>query len=204
MSSELISAAGTVFEITKKLVEETMRHGGREQDVRRILNDPTLATALAKKIVGPIWALVGKEVAIDVDVDWETKFIAFCDRQKLSFSPGLSIRDITNFLDIRPTKECRYTLQHFERPMQWKELWHAAEHAGFRELCTYLQAVKLPMGIRIGALQSRWKTRNGAMHPKGYPPTFITAETCKDHRTHVAWTRQETYGTNWFYLVRVN
>lgn len=193
--TSLLSAAGIVFEVIKKLAQQTVDHGGSEEDIRRIVREPELAARLAKMLVGPIWDHVG--VPVKLNVDWTSAWEDLA-RQcpfKITMGTDAKLRKAADELEVQsmPAKD-EYQLVHFQEDVRAEYVAGKHSPAGIRELMAYLKTVKLPRSTRVVALGSIEKWTDSAT-------TYGYAE-ISSMSTHIMRIDARNFDPSYFFLVR--
>ena len=130
-----------------RIVLATVACGGQPEWVMRILDDPEIARAVGRVLVGPVWDMVGQ--TFDLEVNWDYSSYELRKRiqeaHKVRMQPWLFVdreeKKGFRFVDPAPSlpTPCRYTLVHYEEIVEAKDVLKEHQPAGFRELYAFSQ-----------------------------------------------------------------
>lgn len=202
---EDISVLGRFLEIHKKLIERTISLGGDHEgaSVRKLLSDPALLDEVAKKIVGPIWELVGK--TFELNVDWDSSLSNLMARANGSVNITGTLFEVDGkpyFNDYVSQGRYRYTLVHFENPITFDEVASRFGVAGFRELCAFFSFYfAASPSLVVYALDSKIPPHEDCCG--GYVCGARPQVEGKAHITYSTRTGKEKFNCSSFFLVRV-
>ena len=203
MRSEWLQKDGSLHELATLVVKAVHAHGGDDNAARRILKDPVLLAEIAKKVVGPIWEIVGKRYPLEVD--WMSllgQFVGDMSGKGLRLDSGsFNNTGVTQprYEDEKPLVPYDLCLVHYEEPVSPDAVMEAHTVAGFRDLCTFLCDVPIPPGTDILALGSSRTYETGARR------TFVHGRvTLFDQHREVVWINGlYHYDPQYFFLVRI-
>ncbi|PIT90451.1 MAG: hypothetical protein COU22_02135 [Candidatus Komeilibacteria bacterium CG10_big_fil_rev_8_21_14_0_10_41_13] len=153
---DFVSASGKIHEVLKALQNYVADHGGNPKHVARLLNPQDLkklGPEIAKVLVGDIWNFVGKENAVDLEIDWTIPVDELPDLfPDIRLDNAIHTAQLVDgtgclFTDKQPLYQCSYALFCNDEMTNLRTLLNhfylPGGHAGYRELLYFVNQPQL-------------------------------------------------------------